>query len=72
MARKLRERERESLRSLINVGSGRGSDEMRREVEGYREQVLLVYPDMEFGGTQRDRSGGSGYRECGWGCCSVM
>jgi hypothetical protein len=46
---------------------------MRREVEEYRERVLLVYPDMEFGGGSRDRDARRGYREgCGWGFCGVM
>jgi hypothetical protein len=40
------------------------SEEMRREVEEYRVQVLKVYPDMEF-----DGAAGKGGREC---ACVVM
>jgi hypothetical protein len=70
-------REREDAR-LYRIAAGRGAasskgsdstnslpeNPMRREVEEYREQVLRVYPDMEFDGTA-----GLGGRSC---CCVVM
>jgi hypothetical protein len=36
-----------------------------REVEEYREQILGVYPDMEFN-VEVDRS------DWGWCCCILM
>ncbi|KAF1919150.1 hypothetical protein BDU57DRAFT_536163 [Ampelomyces quisqualis] len=71
-------REREDARKYrLTADSGsslyKGSDStdslrentMRREVEEYREQVLRIYPDMEFNG----RAGEGGRRRC---CCVVM
>jgi hypothetical protein len=71
----IREREDARLyRMTADRGSStsKGSDStnslhenmMQREVEEYREQVLRVYPDMEF-----DGSAGLGGRSC---CCLVM
>jgi hypothetical protein len=42
-----------------------GKEAMKKEVEGYRKQVVSVYPDMAFDGT----AGKGGRRSC---CCVVM
>jgi hypothetical protein len=42
-----------------------GQEAMKREVEGYRAQVVSVYPDMAFDGN----AGKGGRRSC---CCVVM
>jgi hypothetical protein len=44
--------------------SGSRENVARREVQDYREQVLRLYPEMEFDGTA-----GKGARNC---CCAVM
>jgi hypothetical protein len=57
-------------RSLVSKGSSSTeslnlrTEEMKREVEEYRMQVLRVYPDMEF-----DGRAGKGGRE---GCCACI
>ncbi|KAH4184571.1 hypothetical protein HBI81_242680 [Parastagonospora nodorum] len=69
-------REREDARILRDSGSSfyKSSDStesmrentMRREVEEYREQVLRLYPDLEFDGKKNEEGG------CCWCLCVVM
>jgi hypothetical protein len=72
-------RDREEARKLRDSGSSitKSSDStdslrkttMRREVEKYREQVLRLYPDLEFDGNAGHSGRGSG---CYWCLCMVM
>jgi hypothetical protein len=67
------EREREDARQFrLRASTGKNLDLkeslVRREVEGYREQVLMVYPDMAFDGSAAERAKG---RDCCW-CCVMM
>lgn len=69
-------REREDARKMRDSGSSiyKSSDStesvrentMRREVEEYREQVLRLYPDLEFDGKKNEEGG------CCWCLCVVM
>jgi len=53
-----------SLHPKYMLGDGPGTKTIRQEIEAYREQVLQVYPDMNF-----DGKAGKDGREC-W--CVVM
>lgn len=69
-------REREDARKMRDSGCSiyKSSDStesvrentMRREVEEYREQVLRLYPDLEFDGEKNEEGG------CCWCLCVVM
>jgi hypothetical protein len=66
-------REREDARQFrLRAAAGKTLDLkeslVRMEVEGYREQVLMVYPDMAFDGSAAERAKG---RDCCW-CCVMM
>jgi hypothetical protein len=54
-----------SIHKGLQATESSGPEIMRREVSEYREQVLRLYPDMEF-----DGRAGEGERE--WCCCGVM
>lgn len=58
-----------TLSEATTVGAGSvdsfGEEAMKKEVEGYRAQVVSVYPDMAFDGS----AGKGGRRSC---CCVVM
>ena len=53
-----------SQASTVGGEDGFGKEQMKREVEEYKESVLSVYPDMAF-----DGKAGKGGRSC---CCVVM
>jgi hypothetical protein len=67
--REKRERQEEEEEGWRRVGAAAAVDgieavAMKAEVEGYRAQIVRVYPDMVF-----DGSAGKGGRAC---CCAVM
>lgn len=53
-----------SQATTLRDEEGAAKEVLRREVEGFKEQVMSVYPDMAFDGTA-----GRGGRRC---CCVVM